>query len=91
MQTETEISNGSTATLQQLIKDLKIVVRDGEALLKTGAGQLKEKAVAGAKATDEKIRKNPYPSMGIVFGLGLAVGVLAISLMSGGSSEEDAD
>jgi ElaB/YqjD/DUF883 family membrane-anchored ribosome-binding protein len=90
MPTETELSNGRSATLQQLINDLKVVVRDGEALMRSGAGQLKERAVAGAKSTDEKIRRNPYPSMGIVFGLGLAVGLLAISL-AGGGREEDAD
>ena len=69
METQSETGNGSSATLQQLISDLKAVVHDGEALLKTGAGQLKEKAAAGAKFTDEKIRHNPYPSIGIVFSL----------------------
>jgi ElaB/YqjD/DUF883 family membrane-anchored ribosome-binding protein len=80
MQSQTDLGNGSSVNLQQLINDLKAVVNDGEVLLKTGATQLKEKAVAGAKATDESIRRNPYPSMGIVFGLGILLGILAINL-----------
>ena len=35
-----------------------------------------EKAVAGAKATDQAIRSNPYASLGIAFGAGLLLGVL---------------
>jgi ElaB/YqjD/DUF883 family membrane-anchored ribosome-binding protein len=87
METHTDLSNGSSATLQQLIADLKNVVNDGEALLKTGAGQLKEKAVASAKFTDEKIRRNPYPSIGIVFGLGLLLGILAHKLSAATGDE----
>jgi ElaB/YqjD/DUF883 family membrane-anchored ribosome-binding protein len=36
-----------------------------------------EKAVAGAKATDKAIREHPYPSIGLAFGLGLLIGLLA--------------
>jgi ElaB/YqjD/DUF883 family membrane-anchored ribosome-binding protein len=88
MEMQTEIGNGNGATLQQLIKDLKVVVKDGEALLKTGAAQLKEKATARAKATDQIIRKNPYPSIGVIFSVGLVLGILACSLMGSGSTEE---
>jgi len=38
--------------------------------------RLEEKAVAGAKATDNVIREHPYESLGVGFGLGLLVGVL---------------
>lgn len=41
--------------------------------LYTGA---KRKVVAGARYTDEKIRENPYQSIAIALGLGLAAGVL---------------
>ena len=37
---------------------------------------LKEKAVAGAKATDKVIREHPYQSLGVAFGVGLLIGVL---------------
>ncbi len=34
------------------------------------------KAIAGAKATDEAIRTNPYASLGIAFGAGILLGFL---------------
>ena len=39
--------------------------------------KLEKKAAAGAKATDKIIRENPYQSIGIAFGIGLLIGVLA--------------
>src|SRR2546421_2063503 len=39
--------------------------------------RIEERAVAGAKATDRLIRENPYQSIGIAFGVGLLIGVLA--------------
>jgi ElaB/YqjD/DUF883 family membrane-anchored ribosome-binding protein len=39
--------------------------------------KLEERAAAGAKATDKLIRENPYQSLGIAFGVGLLIGVLA--------------
>jgi ElaB/YqjD/DUF883 family membrane-anchored ribosome-binding protein len=37
---------------------------------------VQEKAVAGAKATDEVIRANPYKAVGIALGVGVLVGYL---------------
>jgi ElaB/YqjD/DUF883 family membrane-anchored ribosome-binding protein len=37
---------------------------------------VQEKAVAGAKATDEVIREHPYQAIGIAFGVGALVGFL---------------
>ena len=87
---------------EKLLQDLKVVVRDGEELLRAGAEdlsevgtaareklaaalevaretqqRLQERAIAGAKATDRLIRQNPYQSIGIAFGIGLLIGVLA--------------
>ena len=39
--------------------------------------KLQEQATAGVRATDRMIRGYPYQSIGIAFGLGLLVGVLA--------------
>ena len=39
--------------------------------------RLQERAIAGAKAADRMIRENPYQSIGIAFGAGLLIGVLA--------------
>jgi len=33
--------------------------------------------VTGAKATDKVIREHPYESIGVAFGVGLLIGVLA--------------
>ncbi len=38
---------------------------------------LQEKTLAGARVTDRAIRENPYASLGIAFGIGLLIGVLA--------------
>jgi len=39
--------------------------------------KLEERAVAGAKEADRLIREYPYQSLGIAFGIGLLIGVLA--------------
>ena len=40
------------------------------------AGDLRDKAVAGAKATDEAVREHPYHAAGIALGVGLVFGFL---------------
>jgi ElaB/YqjD/DUF883 family membrane-anchored ribosome-binding protein len=37
---------------------------------------IQEKAVAGAKATDQVIRDNPYKSLGVALGVGVIIGYL---------------
>ena len=39
-------------------------------------GQVKDKAVEGAKATDEAVREHPYQAIGIALGVGAIVGYL---------------
>ena len=39
-------------------------------------GRVREKAIEGAKATDEAVREHPYPAIGIALGLGALVGYL---------------
>jgi len=39
--------------------------------------RLQEQTVAAAKATDEAIREHPYQAIGIAFGAGVLIGVLA--------------
>ncbi|MFN7138897.1 MAG: YqjD family protein [Limisphaerales bacterium] len=38
-----------------------------------------DRTIAGARATDQAIRENPYIALGIAFGCGLAIGLLARS------------
>jgi ElaB/YqjD/DUF883 family membrane-anchored ribosome-binding protein len=39
-------------------------------------GRVKEKAVEGAKATDEAVREHPYQAIGIALGVGALLGYL---------------
>src|SRR5436853_2726648 len=39
--------------------------------------RLQERAIAGARAADTYIRENPYQALGISFGAGLIIGLLA--------------
>jgi len=40
-------------------------------------GMASDKTIAGARATDAAIRQNPYIALGIAFGCGIAIGLLA--------------
>ncbi len=64
--------------------DLGVKAREARSKLMTALESAKEsakvwqdKAVAGAKATDQAIRSHPYPALGIAFAAGLLIGVLA--------------
>ena len=46
------------------------------ARMKARGERIKHQALSGARATDRVIRKYPYQSLGVVFGLGLVLGVL---------------
>jgi ElaB/YqjD/DUF883 family membrane-anchored ribosome-binding protein len=80
--------NGHSADLDTFLEDIKTVVRDGQQLLKAGAGGVKEKALLGARTTDRAIRQSPYQTIGIVFGVGIIVGLLASGILTGGSEDE---
>ena len=45
--------------------------------VKEMAGNLRDKTVAGAKATDKAVRKNPYQAIAIGVGVGVLIGFLA--------------
>jgi ElaB/YqjD/DUF883 family membrane-anchored ribosome-binding protein len=90
MQTKTE--NGHNVDMEQFLEDIKAVVRDGEELLRAGVTTVKSRAIDRAKQTDRVVRQYPYQSLGIVFGVGLVLGLLAVSMFSRGSDEyEDED
>ena len=45
---------------------------------KDACERLEGKTIAAAKTADKAVRTHPYPAIGIAFGAGLLVGVLAI-------------
>jgi ElaB/YqjD/DUF883 family membrane-anchored ribosome-binding protein len=65
---ESRIENSTTETelSNHIVDDLKAMVQRAE-----------EKAVERAKAADRVIRDHPYQTVGLAFGLGLLIGVLA--------------
>jgi ElaB/YqjD/DUF883 family membrane-anchored ribosome-binding protein len=40
--------------------------------------RMEEKTVAAAKATDKAVHEHPYEALGLAFGVGLLIGVLAM-------------
>ena len=80
--------NGEHANLDKFIEDIKTVVQDGQQLLRAGAQQARQRASLGAQVTDRRVREHPYQSIGIVFGIGILVGVLASGLLRGEREEE---
>ena len=72
----TKTGNGPNVDLEQLMEDIKVVVRDGQELFKSGVTGVKERALIGAKTTDRAVREKPYQTIGIVFGVGIIVGML---------------
>ena len=55
-----------TEVTERLVDDLKAVIQRAQ-----------EKAVEHAKAADKVIRERPYQTIGLAFGLGLLIGILA--------------
>ena len=75
--------NGRSVDLDQFLEDIKTVVHDGEELLKSGVSQVRDRAISGAKTTGKAVREPPYKTLGLVFGVGVLVGVLAVNLLTG--------
>jgi ElaB/YqjD/DUF883 family membrane-anchored ribosome-binding protein len=54
------------ATTDKVVKELKAMIQRAE-----------QKAVEQAKAADRVVRDHPYQTIGLAFGLGLLIGILA--------------
>jgi len=85
----TKTGNGHNVDLEKLVKDLKEVVRDGQELLKAGAGTAKNRALAGARETDRLAREYPYHSVSLAFGVGLLAALIACNLFRRGEPVEE--
>jgi ElaB/YqjD/DUF883 family membrane-anchored ribosome-binding protein len=78
------LMHDAEALLKATASDMSDKARDararlGEALekAKVTCQKMEEKTIAAAKATDKVIREHPYQSIGVAFGIGLLIGVLA--------------
>ncbi len=60
------MSEPSAPLNERMLEELKSIVRRAE-----------DKAKESAKAADKVVRDHPYPAVGLAFGLGLLIGVLA--------------
>jgi len=78
----TKSGNGHNVQLEQFIEDLKTVVQDGQDLIRSSASGLKEKATLSARGTDQMVREHPYQSIGVMFGVGVLVGLMAYGLLT---------
>ncbi len=59
-------------------KEARARLRKALAAAKDTCEDLQQKAADGARATDKVIREHPYQSIGVAFGVGLLIGVLAL-------------
>ncbi len=66
LENSTSTTETGTVSTEKLVTELKAMIQRAE-----------EKAVERAKAADRVIRDHPYQTIGIAFGLGLLIGVLA--------------
>lgn len=79
--------NGHNVDVETFLDDIKTVLHHGQELLKAGAGDVKGKALYGARKTDEAIRERPYQTIGLIFGLGVIAGLVASGMFSGSHIE----
>ena len=68
-----EVAGANTEQGRAMRAKLQDAVDKAKALYDT----LQEKTVAAAKAADQTVREHPYQAIGIAFGIGLLIGVLA--------------
>ena len=87
----TKSGNGHNVDIDRFLEDLKTVVKDGEQLLKVGVSTARKRALASAKTTDRAVRQHPYQTIGIVFGLGVLLGILSSSMFGRSSYEQIED
>jgi ElaB/YqjD/DUF883 family membrane-anchored ribosome-binding protein len=68
-----EVAGTTTEKGRAMRAKLESAVERAKALY----GDLQERTIAAAKAADQSVREHPYQAIGIAFGIGLLIGVLA--------------
>ncbi len=59
-------------------RDLRMKLEAAVEKAKAAYQRLQDKTVGAAKATDKVVREHPYQAIGIAFGVGLLIGMLAM-------------
>ncbi len=72
-----ELLKASATGLTEEVHEARDSLTDALSRAKTSCDHLQEKAVAGAKAADKMVREHTYQSIGVAFGIGVLIGVLA--------------
>ena len=72
-----ELMRATTSDLGEKAREARVKLAATLEAAKATCKRLEEKTVATAKAADRVIREHPYQSIGVAFGLGLLIGVLA--------------
>lgn len=67
--------NGQNVDVGQFMEDLKTVVQEGQELLRSGLGGVKEQAWGGMETATAFVRESPYAAVGIGFAVGLLAGL----------------
>jgi ElaB/YqjD/DUF883 family membrane-anchored ribosome-binding protein len=70
--------NSTTGEAGERTRELRARLQASIDKAKALCDQLQQKTVAAAKATDKAVREHPYQAVGIAFGVGLLIGVLAM-------------
>ncbi len=73
-----DLLEATAGDVTEKAKEARVRLRKALAVAKDTCADLQEKAVEGARATDKVIREHPYQSIGVAFGVGLLIGVLAL-------------
>lgn len=73
-----DLIEATAGDLTDQAKEARARLRKALVVAKESCEDLQEKAVEGARATDKVIREHPYQSLGVAFGVGLLIGVLAL-------------
>jgi ElaB/YqjD/DUF883 family membrane-anchored ribosome-binding protein len=58
--------------------ELRVQLENGIAKAKEVCDRLQEQTTSAARATDKTIREHPYHAVGVAFGIGVFLGLLAM-------------
>jgi ElaB/YqjD/DUF883 family membrane-anchored ribosome-binding protein len=74
LHTEEAVPQNSAEEANNIRNKLEATIEKAKVLY----GNLQEKAVTAAKSADKTVREHPYQAIGIAFGVGLLIGILAM-------------